>query len=114
MTSLRTRLAAGTAGTVMLLGGAIAAAAPASAAQAQPVKAANVLNCTTSTGADGHNATADCTNNTNQTVAFRVTAVCGWAPDAVGPWVTLNPGARNTSTAQCGGTGVGSASWEEG
>ncbi|MFF9480874.1 hypothetical protein [Streptomyces sp. NPDC014733] len=112
MPTLFKKAAAAVAVTAGLLS-ASAAATPAVAATAGGVHTANVLNCTTYTEGS-HLAIADCTNNTNQRVAFRVTAVCGWAPDGKGNWVSLDPGQRGKSGFPCGGTGVGSASWEEG
>ncbi|MFE6691086.1 hypothetical protein ACFVFQ_32045 [Streptomyces sp. NPDC057743] len=110
---IRNRVATGAVASVLMLGSAAAltAAAPASAAARPQIK--NDLTCTTTT--DGRRGTADCTNNTNRTIAFRATVVCGLWPDTTGPWRTLNPGARDHSEATCdGGTGVGSVGWEEG
>ncbi|MFG2892822.1 hypothetical protein [Streptomyces sp. NPDC048248] len=123
---IRNRMATGAVASVLMLGSAaaLAAAAPASAAPAAPAAAeataahsgarlGGALSCTTRS--DGRTGTADCTNNTNRTIAFRATVVCGWWPDQTGPWKTLNPGARDTSAATCsGGTGVGSVDWQEG
>ncbi|MFH8573143.1 hypothetical protein [Streptomyces sp. NPDC017993] len=116
---IRNRMATGAVASVLMLGSAaaLAAAAPASAAPAAPAatvaRLAGDLSCTTRS--DGRTGTADCTNNTNRTIAFRATVVCGWWPDQTGPWKTLNPGARDTSAATCsGGTGVGSVNWQEG
>ncbi|MFI9237099.1 hypothetical protein [Streptomyces sp. NPDC053079] len=48
-------------------------------------------------------------------VAFRVVVICGYWPDQVGAWRTLDPGRSGTSSATCGGgTGVGSVDWQEG
>ncbi|MEU5159578.1 hypothetical protein AB0G74_08200 [Streptomyces sp. NPDC020875] len=72
-----------------------------------------LLDCRTST--DGWTGRADCTNRSNQVVAFRAVVVCGVWPDAYGKWITLSPGQAGWSSATCGGgTGVGSVSWEEG
>jgi hypothetical protein len=92
----------------------VAMAPGAGAAPAAPTDA-NVLSCTTTTP-DGRTGIADCTNNTNRTIAFHVHVVCGWAPDQDGPWKTLNPGARDTSAATCpwSSSGVGSVNWVEG
>lgn len=121
---IRKRVATGAVASVLMIGSAAAltAATPASAAPAAPTAATgqhadarinNDLNCTTTS--DGRTGTADCTNNTNRTIAFRATVVCGEWWDQTGPWKTLNPGARDTSAATCEhGTGVGSVGWEEG
>ncbi|UNO43539.1 hypothetical protein [Streptomyces sp. MST-110588] len=110
---IRKRMATGAVVTVLMLGGAAALTAAAPAVAAGPTGAANELSCTTHS--DGRTGTADCANNTNRTIAFRVTVVCGWWPDQVGPWKTLNPGDHDSSAATCsGGTGVGSVNWEEG
>ncbi|MGA5194069.1 hypothetical protein [Streptomyces exfoliatus] len=93
----------------------LSAGAPATAhtTETAPRAAANDLNCRT--WVDGYQGFADCTNNTNRAIAFRVTIVCGWWPDEVGQWITLNTGQRGTSSGECGGgTGAGSASWQEG
>ncbi|WP_369206968.1 hypothetical protein [Streptomyces sp. PU-14G] len=104
---LAATLMAGAATVVPLAG-------TASAADAPPVSANNVLDCNTKTS--GRQGWAACRNNTSQSVAFRVTVVCGRAFDGAGNWVTLNPGATGTSGFECGpaSTGAGSASWEEG
>ncbi|TJZ55845.1 hypothetical protein FCH28_11170 [Streptomyces piniterrae] len=118
---IRKRVATGAVASVLMIGSAAAltAAAPASAAPSTTAvrhtdaRIANELNCTTTS--DGRTGTADCTNNTNRTIAFRATVVCGEWPDQTGPWKTLNPGARDNSAATCEhGTGVGSVGREEG
>ncbi|CAL9340703.1 hypothetical protein [Streptomyces sp. enrichment culture] len=100
-------LAAGAAVTMLPVLGA-------SSAQAAPAPVQNALSCATSVS--GKVGRADCTNNTNRAIAFRVKVVCGMAPDVSGNWVTLNPGARGSSSATCAwfSTGAGSASWQEG
>ncbi|MFF1507979.1 hypothetical protein [Streptomyces sp. NPDC058326] len=99
-----------------LVGAALlSAGAPATAhtTEAAPRAAANALNC--QTWVNGYQGFADCTNNTNRAIAFRVSIVCGWWPDTYGQWVTLNSGQRGTSAGECGGgSGAGSASWVEG
>ncbi|WP_326770393.1 hypothetical protein OG978_42240 (plasmid) [Streptomyces sp. NBC_01591] len=91
-----------------------AAAASAHTTEAVPRTAnGGVLNCRT--WVDGYKGFADCTNNTQTAVAFRATIVCGVWPDTNGQWITLNPGQRGTSEGECGGgTGAGSANWQEG
>ncbi|MFF3957238.1 hypothetical protein ACFYY1_29095 [Streptomyces sp. NPDC001890] len=97
---------------------AVAVLTPATAASAHTTEAApraaeGVLTCRT--WVDGYKGFADCTNNTQTAVAFRATIVCGIWPDTNGQWITLNPGQRGTSEGECGGgTGAGSANWEEG
>ncbi|MPY61152.1 hypothetical protein [Streptomyces spongiae] len=112
--SLKSILAAGAATSAATLS-LIAMAPGATAAQGSPDAVANALTCTTFTP-NGRKGVADCTNNTNRTIAFRVTVVCGRAMDQVGPWRTLNPGARDTSSINCPflSTGVGSVNWQEG
>ncbi|WP_318199163.1 hypothetical protein [Streptomyces sp. SCL15-4] len=75
------------------------------------------LTCHTYVGGGGSYGVADCRNNTNRAIAFRVKVVCGWMADQTGDWITLNPGDHVTSSARCDGplsTGVGSVDWEEG
>ncbi|MCJ1681523.1 hypothetical protein MTF65_30040 [Streptomyces sp. APSN-46.1] len=99
----------------LIVAALLSAGAPASAhtTEAAPRAAAGDLNCRT--WVDGYKGFADCTNNTNRAIAFRATIVCGWWPDAVGQWITLNAGQRGTSEGECGGgSGAGSASWQEG
>ncbi|TYB62251.1 hypothetical protein FXF51_26440 [Nonomuraea sp. PA05] len=105
--------------TALLLVSAAAAAGlalPASAAAPDAAAAAvarNSLNCRT--WVDGYKGFAECTNNTNRAIAFRVTIVCGLWPDTAGRWITLNQGQRGTSEGECGGgSGAGSANWQEG
>ncbi|MGW5733857.1 MULTISPECIES: hypothetical protein [Streptomyces] len=110
LTGLALRLAGVAAATLPVL----AVTPGATAAPQEPAAAAVMaLDCTTDT--DGYWGHAHCTNNTGTVIAFRVKVVCGEWPDARGDWKTLNPGARDVSSARCfGGTGVGSVSWEEG
>ncbi len=92
----------------------LAGVTPASAHIAERTpRAMAVLSCTTDS--DGWTGRADCTNNTGSVVAFRVVVICGYWPDQVGAWRTLDPGRSGTSSATCGGgTGVGSVDWQEG
>ncbi|MFG2207623.1 hypothetical protein [Streptomyces sp. NPDC048638] len=111
--TIRNRVATGAVASVLMIGGAVVLTAAAPASATATARITNDLSCTTTT--DGRTGTADCTNHTNRTIAFRATVVCGWWPDQTGPWKTLNPGARDTSAATCsGGTGVGSVNWQEG
>ncbi|MEV0385059.1 hypothetical protein [Nonomuraea sp. NPDC050643] len=101
------------AGVAALALPVLAVAPGAEAAQWQAAAAAKILTCTTDT--DGYWGHAHCRNNANVVRAFRVTVKCGWWPDAIGSWKTLNPGGADVSSARCmGGTGVGSVDWQEG
>lgn len=111
----RTKAAALTVATAAAL--TVLPLATAATAQAAPADT-KVLDCRATTPSK-YVGRADCTNNTNRAVGFRATAVCGYAVDRKGPWVTLNPGKSGRSEAICGsrfvdGTGVGSVDWEEG
>ncbi|WP_246113689.1 hypothetical protein [Streptomyces montanus] len=112
--TVKTIVAAGAATSAAALS-MVAMAPSATAAEASPDAAANVLDCTTYTP-DGRTGTANCTNNTNRTIAFRSTVVCGMGLDATGAWLTLPPGTWGTSSGICPelSTGVGSVNWEEG
>ncbi len=62
---------------------------------------------------DTHLGIVGCTNNTGAAIEFRAEVVCGWAPDASGSWVSLQPGQYGESKAQCAiySSGVGSVGW---
>ncbi|MFI6739525.1 hypothetical protein ACIBI9_41935 [Nonomuraea sp. NPDC050451] len=79
--------------------------------------AATVLRCDTYVHAqDNDLGIASCTNPTGQTWKFRAVVVCGRAPDVVGEWVTLPPGASGESRGYCGGiftSGVGAVGVDE-
>ncbi|MFD3976242.1 hypothetical protein [Streptomyces cyaneofuscatus] len=93
---------------------ALALAIPVTSATATPAAAPAAippgLSCDTGKHAiDEYTGFALCRNNGNQTQAFWVHLVCGWAPDVDGNRVTLRPGQSGQSTAHCGkiGTGIG-------
>ncbi|QBI52117.1 hypothetical protein [Streptomonospora litoralis] len=77
---------------VLALGATLLAPSPASA---------NVLDCDTYT--DGHYGSATCHNPSNTTRTFRAVVICGWWPDAYGPWVSVAPHQKGVSSATCGG-----------
>lgn len=84
---------------------------------AHPAAAATYLRCDTFVHAqDNDLGIASCTNPTGQTWKFRAVVVCGLAPDVVGEWVTLRPGAYGESQGYCGGiftSGVGAVGVDE-
>jgi hypothetical protein len=101
------RIAAAVGGAVALLSGVLTVSA----------SAATVLNCDTFVHAqDNDLGIAACSNPTGQTWIFRAVVVCGRAPDVVGEWVTLPPGASGESQGYCGGiftSGVGAVGVDE-
>ncbi|MEW9556308.1 hypothetical protein [Nonomuraea sp. NPDC050783] len=81
-----------------------------------PASAATVLDCDTFVhNNDNYLGIAFCRNPTGQLWRFRAVVTCGWAPDVVGEWVTLRPGASGQSQGVCGrlGTGVGAVGVDE-
>ncbi|MGW4796029.1 hypothetical protein ACWEPC_26780 [Nonomuraea sp. NPDC004297] len=100
------RVAAAVAGSVALMSLGFAA----------PASAATVLRCDTFVhNNDNYVGIAFCSNPTGQTWRFRAVITCGWAPDVVGEWVTLQPGGTGQSQGSCGrlGTGVGAVGVDE-
>nr|WP_234426476.1 hypothetical protein [Streptomyces niger] len=66
------------------------------------------LSCDTGKHADdAYTGYARCRNNGSAPQTFWVHLVCGWAPDADGERVTLDPGRTGRSTGRCGGIGTG-------
>ena len=74
---------------------------------------AKELSCRTWVQGEGKEGVAECVNRTNRAIAFRAFVVCGLQVDQVGPWVTLNPGEKGSSSARCV-HGAGSVDWQEG
>ena len=86
----------------VLLSSALVAALPVAAATAAPAQPSGDLSCSTGTHAnDELTGFALCQNIGSTPVEFQVQLVCGWAPDAAGEWVRLEPGASGQSTAHC-------------
>lgn len=84
---------------------------------ASPAAAATHLNCHTFVHENDRDlGIASCSNPTGGTWIFRAVVVCGRAPDVVGEWVRLTPGASGQSQGYCGGiltSGVGAVGVDE-
>ncbi|WP_051871710.1 hypothetical protein [Streptomyces sclerotialus] len=81
------------------------------AAAAAPAQAAPRFDCMTETQLNGTRGAGRCTNTGTAPGDFRVHVVCGLAVDQYSSWVTLVPGERAQTQADCPsnlpGQGVG-------